>query len=61
MKPRTESVSYRRAKLPPILDMDVDEGETGMGDLQSWARPRWSSDAEEPGVSLDEWPTEYDD
>ena len=59
MKPRVEHAPSRRAKLPPILDLDDDDG--GLGDIQAFSRPRWSSDAEEPGVSLGEWPTEYDD
>jgi hypothetical protein len=59
MKPRVEHHQSHRAKLPPILDLDDDDG--GLGDIQAFSRPRWSSDGEEPGVSLGEWPTEYDD
>ena len=59
MKPRVEHHHPRHAKLPPILEIDEDDG--GIGDLQAFSRPRWSSDGEEPGVSLGEWPTEYDD
>ena len=58
MKPRTEH-HPRRAKLPPILEIDDDDA--GLSEINAWSRPRWSSDGEEPGVSLDEWPTEYDD
>jgi hypothetical protein len=58
MKPRLEHPP-RRAKLPPILDIDEDDGAAAA--MPAWARPRWSSDGEEPGVSLEEWPTEYDD
>ena len=59
MTPRVEHQPSHRAKLPPILDLDDDDG--GLGDLHAFSRPRWSSDGEEPGVSLGEWPTEYDD
>jgi hypothetical protein len=58
MKPRLDH-QPRRAKLPPILDLDDDDGDATA--MQAWARPRWSSDGEEPGVTLEEWPTEYDD
>ena len=58
MKPRTEH-ARRRAKLPPILEIDDDEGV--IDEIPSLARPRWSSDADEPGVALGEWPSEYDD
>ena len=57
MKARIEH-TYRREKLPPILEIDDDDG---LPDLQAFSRPRWSSDSKEPGVSLGEWPTEYDD
>jgi len=59
MKPRVEHHQPRRAKLPPILEIDEDDG--GLGDIRAFSSPRWSSDADEPGVSLGEWPTEYDD
>ena len=55
---RKQTALPRRAKLPPILEIDEDDG---LPDLHAFSRPRWSSDGEEPGVSLDEWPTEYDD
>ena len=58
MKPRTEHAS-RRAKLPPILEIDDDGG--SIDEIRSLAHPRWSSDSDEPGVALDEWPGEYDD
>jgi len=58
MKPRVE-YHPRHAKLPPILEIDDDD--LGMPEVQAWAKPRWSSDGEEPGVSLGEWPTEFDD
>ncbi len=49
----------RRAKLPPILD--IDEEDTTM-DVQAWSRPRWSADDDAPGgLQLDDWPTEFDD
>jgi len=59
MKPRTEPHHPRRAKLPPILELDDDD--SGVNEIPAWARPRWSSDEEQPNVALDEWPMEYDD
>jgi hypothetical protein len=58
MKPRVEHY-HHRAKLPPILE--IDEDDAGLYDIQALAHPRWSSDDDEPGVSVGEWPSEYDD
>ena len=56
MKPRTE---LRRAKLPPILE--IDEDGIAVSEHASWGHPRWSADGDMPGVQLGEWPTEFDD
>lgn len=57
MKPRIEH--QRRAKLPPILE--IDDEDLGMAQIQAWSHPRWSSDGDEPRVGLDDWPAEFDD
>ena len=59
MKPRTEHSPRRRAKLPPILE--IDEDGVMVKEMSGWNHPRWSSDGDEPGVTLDDWPAEYDD
>jgi hypothetical protein len=58
MKPRTE---LRRAKLPPILE--IDEDGIPVSEHEAWGHPRWSSDDDQPGVGvqLGDWPTEFDD
>jgi hypothetical protein len=58
MKPRTE---LRRAKLPPILE--IDEDGIAVSEHEAWGHPRWTSDDEAPGMGLQlgDWPTEFDD
>lgn len=58
MKARTD---VRRAKLPPILD--IDEDGIPVSEHEAWGHPRWSSDEESPreGLQLGDWPTELDD
>ena len=57
MKARTE---LRRAKLPPILE--IDEDGIPASEHESWGHPRWSADDDGvPGVQLGDWPTEFDD
>jgi hypothetical protein len=57
MKARTE---LRRAKLPPILE--IDEDGIQVSEHEAWGHPRWSSDEEmQGGVQLGDWPTEFDD
>ena len=56
MKARTEQ---RRAKLPPLLE--IDEDGLPVFEMDFSQRPRWSSDAEAPGVQMGDWPTEFDD
>jgi hypothetical protein len=56
---RKQPIQPRRAKLPPLLEIEED----GVNDMESWmSRPRWSADEDTPGgVALGEWPTEFDD
>jgi hypothetical protein len=56
MKARTEP---RRAKLPPILE--IDEEGLPVFEMELGQRLRWSSDAEAAGVQMGDWPTESDD
>ena len=66
-RPAAELGPLREARLAPFgtVQVRVDEidedGDSGMPGTQTWSRSRWSPDGEELGVSLDEWPTEYDD
>ncbi|HUP29992.1 MAG TPA: hypothetical protein VM122_07465 [Usitatibacter sp.] len=56
---RTQKIGPRRAKLPPILE--IDEDGIPVNEMETWSRPRWSTDEDTPGVALGEWPTEFDD
>ena len=56
---RKQNVQPRRLKLPPILE--IDEDGIPVNEMESWNMPRWSTDSDTPGVSLGEWPTEFDD
>ena len=56
---RKQRIEPRRAKLPPILE--IDEDGLPVNEMEGWSRPRWTSDEEVQGVSLGEWPTELDD
>lgn len=47
---------YRRAKLPPILE--IDEDGLPVNEMEMWSRPRWTSDDDEPAVQLGDWPLE---
>ena len=58
MKPRVQT-PLRHAKLPPILE--IDEDGVPVAEMSFLDGRRWSSDGEEPGVSLAEWPGEFDD
>ena len=58
MKPRART-ELRRAKLPPILE--IDEDGVPVAEVDSWQRPRWSADGDVQGVQLGDWPTEFDD
>jgi hypothetical protein len=56
MKARIEP---RRAKLPPLLE--IDEDGVPVTDFEPWRQARWSSDEETPGLQMDDWPAELDD
>ena len=56
MKQRT---MLRRAKLPPILE--IDEYGLPVNERESFYRPRWSADVEIPEGRMDDWPAEFDD
>ena len=58
MKPRTNEM--RRAKLPPLLE--IDEDGISVSEHAAWGHPRWTSDDDGgQGVQMGEWPTEFDD
>ena len=57
---RKQRIEIRRAKLPPILE--IDEDGVPVNEMESWNRQPWNADDENnPGVCLGEWPTEFDD
>ena len=57
---RKQSIQPRRAKLPPILE--IDEDGIPVNEMDGWSsRPRWTGDDDTPSVALGEWPTEFDD
>ena len=56
---RKQSIQPRRAKLPPILE--IDEDGIPVNEMESWNMPRWSTDSDTPVLTLGEWPTEFDD
>ncbi len=58
MKPKAR-IEPRRAKLPPILD--IDEDGVPVSEIEPWRPSRWSSDEEAPGLQLDDWPADLDD
>lgn len=57
---RATRIEPRRPKLPPILE--VDEDGVLVNEMEPWdRRPMWRADEDVSGVSLGEWPTEFDD
>ena len=55
-----QRIEYRRAKLPPLLE--IDEDGLPVFELQSWRAERWSSDGETSDqLQLGERPFELDD
>jgi hypothetical protein len=57
MKARSEP---RRAKLPPLLE--IDEDGIPVFEMEVGSRPRWTSDEDAAGgVQMGDWPTEFDD
>ena len=58
MRPRLQPL--RRAKLPPILE--IDEYGLPVSEFSITEGRRWSADGgDEPGVTMEDWPTEFDD
>ena len=57
MKPRIEY--HRRAKLPPILE--IDEDGVPVTEIEMWERPRWSCDGDNVGIAIDELPAGAED
>ena len=56
---RKQTIHPRRAKLPPILE--IDEDGLPVNEREFMGATRWSSDEDTPGIGLGEWPTEFDD
>ena len=60
---RKQTVPLRHAKLPPILE--IDEDGIPVNEMEGWnSRPMWNADDDTPGaggLTLGEWPTEFDD
>lgn len=57
---RKQTALPRRAKLPPILE--IDEDGLPVNEHEFAGAPRWTSDDDmQGGVALGEWPTEFDD
>jgi hypothetical protein len=54
-----QRIEVRRAKLPPILE--IDEDGIPVSEMGLWQRPRWSADGDTPTVQMGDWPTEFDD
>ena len=60
MSLRKHRVEMPRGKLPPILE--IDEDGVPVSEMEGWShRQPWNADDDTPGVSLGEWPTEFDD
>ena len=54
------TVKMRRPALPPILE--IDEDGLPVSEMSFSEGRRWTADGEEPGgVSMGDWPTEFDD
>ena len=58
MKQKAESPRRMRAKLPPLLE--IDEEGLPVADFNLEGR-RWSSDQDEEGMQIGDWPAELDD
>lgn len=55
-----QRIERRRAKLPPILEIDEDGVAVAEGQ-EAWSRPSWSSDEDRIGFQLEDWPADFDD
>jgi hypothetical protein len=51
---RTQMHPRRKMKLPPMLE--IDEDGIPVAEMDSWPRPRWSSDEDTPSMQLGDWP-----
>jgi hypothetical protein len=57
---QVRTVKMRRPALPPILE--IDEDGVPVADMSFMEGRRWNADGDEPeGVSMGDWPTEFDD
>ena len=54
MRQRTQVQQRRKNKLPPMLE--IDEDGIPVAEMETWLRPRWSSDEETPSMQLGDWP-----
>lgn len=54
MRQRTQLQQRRKSKLPPMLE--IDEDGIPVAEMETWLRPRWSSDEETPSMQLGDWP-----
>jgi hypothetical protein len=54
MRQRPQVHLPRKNKLPPMLE--IDEDGIPVAELDSWMRPRWSSDEDVPSMQLGDWP-----
>jgi hypothetical protein len=60
MRQTHRAVKIRRPALPPLLE--IDEDGVPVTELGIHEGRAWSGEGEEPGgVSLADWPTEFDD
>ena len=54
MRQRTQLREQRKSKLPPMLE--IDEDGIPVAEMETWLRPRWTSDEEIPSMQLGDWP-----
>ena len=54
MRQRTQLRERRKNKLPPMLE--IDEDGIPVAEMESWLRPRWTSDEDMSSVQLGDWP-----
>jgi len=54
MRQRPQVQQRRKSKLPPMLE--IDEDGIPVAEMDSWLRPRWTSDQELSSMQLGDWP-----
>ena len=60
MRQTTRTMKLRRPALPPILE--IDEDGLPVSEMSVHEGRAWSGEGAEPdGVSMGDWPTEFDD